>query len=158
MVLYQAGKLNLSHVIYDNIYSDTIKTIFLKIIDLNCIHNQSSLYFFGTMHIASLYLLYYYKQTIWRQHTHEILLFAGSHRSVNGRIHHEAWLSLKTKKAMKGGGACSIHRAMKYRSVDIRWRGRQDVCNTRSHSYSEFSPNRQAISIDCWDLVWGVVV
>ena len=52
---------------------------------------------------------------------------------------------------MKGGGACSIHRAMKYRSVDIRWRGRQDVCNTRSHSYSEFSPNRQAIKGDCWE-------
>ena len=32
----------------------------------------------------------------------------------------KAWLSLKTKKAMKGGGACGIHRAMKYRSVDIR--------------------------------------
>ena len=45
MVLYQAGKLNLPNVIYDNIYSDTIKTIFLKIIDLSSIHNQSYLYF-----------------------------------------------------------------------------------------------------------------
>ena len=64
MVLYQAGKLNLPT------YSATIKIIFLKIIDLSSIHNQSYLYF-GTMHIASLYLLYNDKQTIWRQHTHE---------------------------------------------------------------------------------------
>ena len=41
MVLYQAGKLNLSNVIYDNIYIGTIKTIFLKVIDLNSTHNQS---------------------------------------------------------------------------------------------------------------------
>ena len=33
----------------------------------------------------------------------------------------KAWLSLETKKAMKGGGACGIHRAVKYRSVDIRY-------------------------------------
>ena len=46
---------------------------------------------------------------------------------------------------------CSIQSHEIQTSVDTRWRGRPDVCNTRSHSYSEFSPNRQAIKGDCWE-------
>ena len=89
-----------------------------------------------------------YKQTIWRQHTHEILLFAVSHRSVNGRIHHEAWLSLKTKKAMKGGGACGIHRAMKYRSVALDGAVWKDVCtHARIHTVNSPLTDKQSVLI-----------
>ena len=58
----------------------------------------------------------------------------------------KAWLSLKIKKAMKGGGACGIHRAMKYRSVDMRWRGRQDVyTHARIHTVNSPLTDKQSV-------------
>ena len=61
------------------------------------------------------------------------------------------------QEAMKGGEACDIHRAMKYTPVDPRWRGRPDVSTDARDNTVNFSYNRAAISVDCWDLVWGVL-